>query len=177
MYGREGYSIFSPTSNSSISKLPDYIAAVTVPAQKGWHGSRPLCGGKPGAVCDGRGLQQPGGVGAGRVLATPFALHRGTGLLEIEFSSPRSAQVSFYFCDYGGAEASVLGQPLAQALLFTDARSLTNSSAFEQLMPILRVDHAEGGLWISVRIEGSVRVRFAQMSGDQPTLSAVFFDP
>ena len=115
-------------------------------------------------------------TGGGRTLGNPFAPHRGTAVVDIQFKRQTTSQISIYMCDYNGASGSVLGQQLAQAIQVFDVRSLTNSSAREQVMPIQRVDHIDGGVWLSIKVSGSVRIRFSQIRGDEPTLSGVFFD-
>jgi hypothetical protein len=158
--------------------MPDYITSVVVQPQKKWDSVRPLCGVQGLGVekCDTRGLQVPTVIGGLRTLGNTFAEHRGTGVVDIVFARQQRVQVSLYICDYNKAVGSVLGQPLVQTLIVTDLRSTTNCSAFQQVMPATLVDRTEGGLWLSMSIEGSVRIRFAGVSGDEPTLSGVFFD-
>jgi hypothetical protein len=176
-YGADGFVILAASNASQLRDLPGYITSVAVQPQKNWDSVHTLCGLHGLAVvCDDRGLQMPTGIAGLRTLGNTFADHRGTGTMEIVFAERRRVRISLYMCDYNLASGSVLGQPLAQALIVTDIRSATNSTAFQQIMPATLVGNAEGGVWLSMSVEDSVRIRFAGVSGDNPTLSGIFFD-
>lgn len=86
-------------------------------------------------------------------------------------------RLSLYVCDYGGANGSALGQLLLQAVAVTDLRSVTNSSAYQQVLLTQAMGDTEGGVYLTLEISGSVRLRFSGITGDNPSLSALFFDP
>jgi len=150
-----------------------------------WNGNvnvSEVCGGTGVPACDQRGLAVPSESRdderktANRILASPFEPGRYTASIDVKMKTQRTVQLSIYACDYLGAQGSSLHEPLVQVLTVTDIRSTHNSTAFQQVLPAVRMDHFEGGMWLSVEVHGSVRLRLSLVTGDNPVVAGLFFD-
>jgi hypothetical protein len=83
--------------------------------------------------------------------------------------------VSFYFCDWDAPGTPTAHSVLNQARI--NGVQVFDLFTRQQVIPIVKIDQYQNGLWISVRYSRSVRLRILDVAGDGPTLSAIMFDP
>ena len=130
---------------------------------------------------DNRALQLPSGTG--RALANGIGpVSSGTAPahehLDIELNSADEGRqnftVSLYFCDWDAPGTATAGSFLQQAR--KDGLMVFDLATRRKILPVVLLSDYEDGLWVRFTYNRSMRLRFMNVLGDGPTLSAIMFD-
>lgn len=153
--------------------LPSYVHAVVSS-----HGGGPFSGPFDN---DTRALQLP--EGTARTLANGiYTVASGSApsnvRVDVQLNAAdegrRNFTMSLYLCDWDAPGTPTAGSFLQQAR--SDGLLVFDLATRRKVIPVVKVDDYASGIWLRITYSRSMRLRFLNVLGDGPTLSAIMFD-
>lgn len=159
-YGKDGYCLFQH-SPEDVRKLPDYIESCEIVSFPAVKPSR-----KVNWILDSndpRALPLNGRRGLGAYYTYDIQPCTQAMVMDIIVKGKKNYKVTLYFCDYADKKAKL-------------SIDLFDRDSFELIAPIEVISDYQNGIYVTYKVNSSIRFRLNQIRGIDVPISAVFFD-
>jgi alpha-L-rhamnosidase len=165
-YGKLGYALFAASGGQDVLSLPAFAASI------GHTSPTPF---NHVDATDERALQLPsGGRGLGSGLGGGIQYVNYVDVLVQQSAENKPYLLSAYFCDFDcptcPSPSAEVGQARSMGVVAYDFYTR------ETIAPVALLANFSQGVWLTWRVSTSLRLRFPQVAGDNPVLSALMFD-